>query len=70
MSNFVDVVEEASKLTADEQESLIEILRRRIAARNREEIEREIQQARDEHASGKSKTTTVTNLMNEITSES
>jgi hypothetical protein len=46
MPTFADVVDAANKLSADEQESLLRILRRRIAERNRARLTADIAEAR------------------------
>lgn len=50
---YAEVVEAAGNLTADEQESLIETIRHRLAQRRREEILAEIEEARAALASGR-----------------
>ena len=51
MPTFADVVDAADKLSADEQESLLRILRRRIAERNRQ-LAGDVAEARAEFVSG------------------
>ena len=46
MPTFSDVVDAADDLSVDEQETLVEILRRRIAKRNREALVRDVAEAR------------------------
>jgi len=70
MTNFSEVVDAADNLSVDEQESLIGILRRRIAERNRERLMREVTDARAEHESGQSRPGTVAEIMDEIRHES
>ena len=69
MPTFADIVDAADKLSVDEQEALLEILRRRIATRNRAEIARDVQSARTEHASGQSHVATVAQIMDEACRE-
>jgi len=66
MANFAEIVDAADELTLDEQESLIDILRRRVAQRNRARLVREVAEARNEHQSGRSVKATVADIMDEI----
>ncbi len=66
MTTFAEIVDAADKLTLDEQESLISILRRRIAEQNRAQLAREVAQARNEHQSGQSVKATTAQIMDEI----
>jgi hypothetical protein len=70
MATFADIVDLADKLSADEQETLLEILGRRIAQRRRAELAGEIRQAREEFARGESRPATVRQIMDEATRES
>jgi len=70
MTNFSEVVDAADNLSIDEQESLIGILRRRIAERNRGRLMREVTDARAEHESGQSRPGAVAEIMDEIRHES
>lgn len=69
MTNFAEIVDAADNLSVDEQESLIGIMQRRIAERNRIRLLREVADARVEHASGKSCPGAVADLMGEIRHE-
>jgi hypothetical protein len=69
MPTFADIVEAADNLSVDEQETLLGILRRRIAERNRVELAREVAESRAEFASGRSQSVTVPQIMDEIRSE-
>lgn len=66
VETFAEIVDAADKLTVDEQESLINILRRRIAERNRQRVAREVAEARNQHESGQSSSATVADIMKEI----
>jgi len=48
MNTFSDVVDAADDLTIDEQETLLEILRRRIAVHKRDALVRDVADARAE----------------------
>ena len=52
MTTFSEIVEAADRLSVDEQETLIEILQRRIADRNRARLVRDVEEARDEFSRG------------------
>jgi hypothetical protein len=68
MMLFGDVLESIDKLSLEEQETLIEILHRRIIERRREELARDIQQAQQEFQAGQCRPVTPTELMDEILS--
>jgi hypothetical protein len=53
-------------LSADEQLTLLEILRRRLAERDREQLVRDVAEARAEFAKGATRPTTVKQLMDEV----
>ena len=65
MPTFSDVLDAADELSVDEQETLLEILRRRITARNRAEILRDVADAREELASGNGQVATAKQIVNE-----
>jgi hypothetical protein len=65
---FGDVLEAADRLTPDEQEELVAILRRRLAERGRKRVAAEVEESRREFSQGGCRATTATDLMNEITS--
>ena len=70
MPTFADVVDAADKLSADEQESLLKILRRRIADRNRAKLAADVAEARAEFVSGDARPATVQQIMDEARHES
>jgi hypothetical protein len=70
MTTFSDVVDAADNLSVDEQETLLEILRRRIAKRNRDALVRDVADARAEFHSGKTRATSVSEIMDEVRGES
>jgi hypothetical protein len=70
MVTFADIVDAADQLTVDEQETLIDILRHRVASRTRDRISADIEQARADYASGNVRKGTAEDLMKEIRSGS
>ncbi len=52
MNTFSDIIEEADKLTLEEQETLIGILQKRIAEEKRKRLEEEILISKEEHGNG------------------
>lgn len=66
MVTFADIVDAADQLTLDEQETLIDILRHRVASRTRDRILADIEESRAEFASGNARKGTVEDLMKEI----
>jgi len=70
MTIFSEVVDAADNLSLDEQETLVEILRRRIAKRNRDALVHDVADARTEFQSGKSRPTSVRDIMDEVRGES
>jgi hypothetical protein len=67
-SSFHVVVEAADHLTQEEQETLIELLNRRLADRRRTELVADIQEAQREFESGTLRPTTPDDIMHEILS--
>lgn len=65
---FNKVLESADKLSLDEQETLTEILHRRIIEHRRAELAKEIKDAQQEFKDGKCKPATPSELMKEIQS--
>ena len=66
MITFSDVVDAADDLSVDEQETLVEILRRRIAKRNREALVRDVAEARAEFQTGQARPSSVSDIMEEL----
>jgi hypothetical protein len=64
--SFHVVVEAADRLTEEEQESLIELLNRRLAGHRRAELVTDIQEAQGEFESGALRPTTPDGIMKEI----
>ena len=69
MAMFSDVLEAADRLSTEEQEELLEILRRRLALRRRAQLVREIHEARAEFAAGGAHSGTVDEIMDEASRE-
>ena len=63
---FDDVVEAADRLSEEEQETLLELLRRRLAERRRDEIAEHVHAARREYERGETRVASVDELMDEI----
>ena len=70
MTTFSDVVEAADELSLDEQETLVEILRRRISKQQREALVRQVAEARTEFQDGKAQAASVSDIMDEVRGES
>ena len=70
MPTFADVVDAADKLSADEQESLLRILRGRIAERNRARLAADVAEARAEFDSGAARPATAQQILDEAHRES
>jgi hypothetical protein len=61
-----EILEDAEKLSLEEQETLLEILNRRIINKRRTELAKDIQNAQLEFREQKTRTATPDELMNEI----
>ena len=66
--SFGEILEAADQLSLDEQASLIEVLRLRVTERRREELAREIQEARREFQAGQCRPKTPAEVLKEILS--
>lgn len=66
MSTFATLLEAASELSLDEQEDLLETLRRRLSAARREEILAAIKEGRAEFAAGRLKPESPAEIMKRI----
>ncbi len=69
MPTFSDVVDAADKLSDDEQESLLEILRRRLAEKNRTKLAGDVAEARAEFIGGGARSATVQQIMDDLSHE-
>ena len=65
-TTFAEVLEAADALSIDEQETLVEILRRRVTESRRSELASDIADARQEFQSGGCRPTEPDQLMGEI----
>jgi len=65
---FGEILEAADNLPIGDQESLRDILTKRIIERRRDELLQEIREAREEYEAGKCKPVTPDELMAEIVS--
>lgn len=65
---FGDVLEAIDKLSLEEQETLMDIVQRRIAQRGRKLLAAEIQEVRQEFVAGRCRPVTADELMKEILS--
>lgn len=68
MASFGEILEAADHLTVEEQESLLDILKKRLLARRRAELAKNVQDAYEEFQAGKSRVVTPDELMAEIMS--
>jgi hypothetical protein len=67
-TTFSTVLDAADALSLQEQETLIEILRHRIAERNRQRLIKDVQEARRDFAQGQCPEATADEIMREILS--
>ena len=67
-TQFSDVLEGADRLTADEQEMLVDILRHRLAEQRRQQIATDIQSARSEFQQNQCRPVTPDELIAELSS--
>ena len=65
MTTFSGILYAAGELSVDEQVTLLEILQRRIAESNREELVRDVEAARAEFATGRARSVPVIDIMEE-----
>jgi len=70
METFSDVVDATDRLSLDEQTALLELLRHRVAGRNRERLVQEVAEARSEYRNGSMKAATPQSIMDEVLRES
>jgi hypothetical protein len=66
---FSEVVSAADNLSAEEQETLLEILQRRLAERRRAQLTRDVTEARAEYANGHAKPSSAGEIMDEAAGE-
>ena len=65
-TTFNDVLESVDKLSLDEQETLLEVLHRRLIEYRRSDIAKEIQDAQNEFQQGYCQPATPSEIMKEI----
>jgi len=63
---FNDILEAADQLSLEDQATLVEVLNRRIHERRRDDLVREVQQARREFEAGLGKVMTADDLIKEL----
>jgi len=66
--DFGEVLEAVDRLSLDEQEALLDIVRRRTAEQRRKRLAQDIREAQEEFAQGRCAATTADELMKEILS--
>ncbi|MCB0048122.1 MAG: hypothetical protein KDE24_01060 [Caldilinea sp.] len=66
--SFSDIVDAADHLTLAEQESLIDILSRRLAENRRAELAQDVHDARQEYHRGQTQAATADDIMNDLLS--
>lgn len=69
MTTFSEILDAASSLSTDEQQTLVEIIGRRLAEQNRAELLREVCEARAELKDGSARVASVADIMREVRSE-
>jgi hypothetical protein len=67
-SQFSNVLDAVEQLSHEEQETLVDIVRHRLAERGRKRIVRDVEEGRREFASGRLKPMSVDEIMDEIDS--
>ncbi len=65
---FAEVLKAIDRMSVEDQEALMEIVRRRAMDRNRKRLAAEAQEARREFEDGRGQATTVGDLMDQILS--
>ena len=66
MKNYVQVVDSIEALPDDQQESLLELIQRRLAERRREALVKSVQEARKEFKAGKIRPSTPAEIMRKV----
>ncbi|HVT58738.1 MAG TPA: hypothetical protein VHR45_10080 [Thermoanaerobaculia bacterium] len=59
---FGEILDAADQLSIEEQETLVDVLHRRVVETRREELALEIEQARHEHQAGQSRPATAAEI--------
>jgi hypothetical protein len=65
---FAEAVEAIEELSLDDQEALLELLKRRLLERRREALVQRVREAEQEYRDGKARSMTVDEFMREIES--
>ncbi len=68
IASFGGILEAADHLSVEEQENLLDILRKRLIARRRAELARNVEEAEEEFEAGGCRVVAPDELMAEITS--
>ncbi len=63
---FADLLDSVEQLSADEQEELVAIVRRRLAERRRARLAAQVAEAREEYGRGQARPASPDDLMAEI----
>jgi hypothetical protein len=66
LNSFAEVLEAADKLSPDEQETMIDILYRRMIEHRRKELVKEVQEAQQEFQEGRCKPATSDEILKAI----
>jgi TRAP-type C4-dicarboxylate transport system substrate-binding protein len=66
MKNYGQVVDSIEALPDDQQESLLELMQRRLAERRREALVKSVQEARKEFKAGKIRPATPAEIMRKV----
>jgi hypothetical protein len=69
MTTFSEIVDAADNLSPDEQQVLVDILSRRLAERNREQLVGDVADARREFADGAARPASPQQIMDEVRGE-
>jgi hypothetical protein len=69
MTTFSEILNAADQLPMDAQQTLVEILQRRIAEHGRAQIVQDVAEARAEFAAGEARPASVKDIMDEVRGE-
>ena len=68
LATFADVVDAADHLTLDEQQTLLDLLKRRISEQERKQILQDVEDGRREYARGECRVATPEEIMKDVLS--
>lgn len=68
VTTFGDILEAADRLSVEEQESLLDVLRRRLVERRRQDVAQDIEEARGAWEAGQCREVTPDEIYDEIVS--